>query len=292
MLMQSIQYCAMIALYFIYHNGYSSMPLQNVKFIAADMDGTLLNEQGKLEPEFFDTYQKLTTHNIKFAAASGRQYYSLLETFSPIKEEMIFIAENGTLVMHGGKELYSCTIDKDSINEIIVQARLIKGAHIVLCGKKSAYIETKSEQAIDEIKKYYHHCEYVTDLLTAEDDFIKIAICHFEGTESNVYPFVDDKFGLSHKVVVSGQIWLDIMNSKASKGVAIQYLQNRLGFSFEETMSFGDYFNDIEMLQASYHSFAMENAHQEVKAFARHLAPSNKNAGVLKVINSYLQEIG
>lgn len=261
-----------------------------IKFIAADMDGTLLNEQGELAPAFFETYQKLAEQSIMFAAASGRQYYSLIETFSSIKDDIIFIAENGTLVMHQGKELYSCTIDKAAIDEIIIEARLIEGSHIVLCGKKSAYIETTSAQAIKEIKKYYHHCESVDDLLKTEDEYIKVAICHFDGSESEVYPTINHKFGNRHKVVVSAKIWLDVMNSKASKGVAIQYLQKKLGFSFEETMSFGDYFNDIEMLQASYYSYAMENAHEAVKGHARYKAPSNQDSGVMEVINHYLQK--
>ncbi|KFK48063.1 HAD family hydrolase, partial [Vibrio vulnificus] len=79
-----------------------------MKFIAADMDGTLLDPSGKLAPEFFHIYQTLEDKGIIFAAASGRQYYSLRETFAPINDRMMFIAENGTLVMHQGKELYSC----------------------------------------------------------------------------------------------------------------------------------------------------------------------------------------
>ena len=267
------------------------MSEQKIKFIAADMDGTLLNEQGKLEPEFFDVYKKLASNHIMFAAASGRQYYSLIDTFSSIKNDMIFIAENGTLVMHRDKELFSCTIDKASIISIVTQARKIKGAHIVLCGKKSAYIETKSEQAIEEINKYYYRCESVEDILHTQDDFIKVAICHFDGTEDFVYPAMNQVFGESHKVVVSGKIWLDVMNANASKGIAIQYLQKELGFSFEETMSFGDYFNDVEMLQASYYSYAMDNAHEEVKAFAKFRAPSNKDSGVISVINDYLMKL-
>lgn len=274
---------------FLFSDGYSLMSKHKIKFIAADMDGTLLNEQGKLDIAFFDTFQQLKDNNIIFAAASGRQYYSLVDTFSAIKDEMVFIAENGTFVLYQGDEVFSCTLDKQSIDNIINQARLIEGAHIVLCGKKSAYIETSSEQALQEIKKYYHRCESVTDLLAVKDDFIKIAICHFAGTESHVYPVINEQFGQTHQVVVSGKVWLDVMNSKASKGAAIEHLRNTLGFKFEETMSFGDYFNDIEMLQASYYSYAMENAHEEVKKIAKYSAPSNQELGVLKVINDYLK---
>ncbi len=265
------------------------MTQTNIKFIAADMDGTLLDENSHLNPEFFQIYQRLEQQNIIFAAASGRQYYSLLETFSPLKENMMFIAENGTLVMHKGKELYSCTIEKDAIHAILRQARQIEGVHIVLCGKKSAYVETKNPQALAEIHKYYHRCKFVDDLLTVDDDFIKVAIGHFDGSAEHVFPIINEKFGASQQVVISAQIWLDVMNAKASKGAAIEHLQNELGFNYEQTMSFGDYFNDVEMLQASYHSYAMENAHEEVKAHARFSAPSNRESGVLQVIKTILK---
>ena len=267
------------------------MPLEKVKFIAADMDGTLLDEHGQLDPSFFDLYKQMRESGIQFAAASGRQYYSLIDTFSPIKDDILFIAENGTFVMHQGKELYSCTIDQNSIHKIIEQVRQIQDSFVVLCGKNSAYIETEDAQAVSEINKYYHRCESVSDLLTVQDEFIKVAILHFGGTAEYVYPIINEKFGETHKVVVSGQIWLDVMNAVASKGAAIERLQQSMNFSYHETMSFGDYFNDLEMLQASYHSYAVENAQEGVKAAARFRAPSNQDKGVFKVIQNYLQTL-
>ncbi|WP_354625802.1 HAD family hydrolase [Psychromonas sp. MME2] len=264
------------------------MSEKKIKFIAADMDGTLLDSNGHLPEEFFDVFHQLDKKEILFAAASGRQYYSLLNMFSAVQERMLFIAENGTYVMHQEKELYSCTIDIDSIHRIIKEARSINGAHIVLCGKKSAYIETQAPEALDEMQKYYHRCEYVDDLLKVNDDFIKVAICHFDGSQEHVYPIIYERFNRDHQVVVSAKIWLDIMNINASKGAAIKHLQEQFAFDYEQTMSFGDYFNDIEMLQASFHSYAVENAHQQVKNHARFTAPSNSEAGVLTVIKAYL----
>ncbi|MEL7292390.1 MAG: Cof-type HAD-IIB family hydrolase [Pseudomonadota bacterium] len=260
------------------------MPNQDIKFIAVDMDGTLLDHNGQLPQDFYTIYQQLEQHNIIFAAASGRQYFSLMETFAPIRDRMMFIAENGTLVMHQGKELYRCEMDKASIAAIIQQARAIEGAHIVLCGTQSAYIETQDPQALQEFSKYYHRCQYVADLLEVEDDFIKVAICHFGGTEQLVYPNFERQFGETHQVVVSAKIWLDVMNASASKGAAIEHLQKTLGFSDQQTMSFGDYLNDLEMLKVSYHSYAMDNAHPKVKQTARFAAPSHRDAGVITVI--------
>ncbi|MFN1650044.1 HAD family hydrolase [Vibrio rotiferianus] len=260
------------------------MSQASIKFIATDMDGTLLDQYGRLDPEFFDLFLQLEEKGILFSAASGRQYYSLRDTFAPIQDRMIYVAENGTLVMYQDKELYSCTIPKSEIDEIIKAARAVEGAHLVLCGKRSAYIETKDPKALEEFQKYYHRCEYVPDLLEVEDEFIKVAICHFDGSEELVYPTMKAKFDDTHQVVVSAKIWLDVMNAEASKGSAIKHLQETMGFGPEETMTFGDYLNDLEMLQVSEHSYAMENAHEAVKKIARFSAPSNRDSGVMKVI--------
>ena len=99
---------------------------------------------------------------------------------------------------------------------------------------------------------------------------------------------MNEHFGDSHQVVVSAKIWLDVMNAEASKGAAIKHLQQTLGFSHEQTMSFGDYLNDLEMLKESYHSYAMENAHDTIKQTARFRAPSNRENGVLEVIKDKL----
>ena len=53
-------------------------------------------------------------------------------------------------------------------------------------------------------------------------------------------------------------------------------------------MVFGDYLNDLEMLKSAYHSYAMENAHSELKKIARFTAESNDNNGVVKAIKEKL----
>ena len=50
-----------------------------IKLIATDMDGTLLNENGEINKEFKEVFNKLKEKKIMFCAASGRQYYNLLK---------------------------------------------------------------------------------------------------------------------------------------------------------------------------------------------------------------------
>ncbi|KJG59036.1 HAD family hydrolase [Photobacterium kishitanii] len=255
-----------------------------IKFIATDMDGTLLSDTNELPCDFFDVFKALDEKNVLFAAASGRQYFTLLNMLEPIKDKVLFIAENGTLVMYQGKELYSVTIPKSEIDSIIDVVRNIEDSHIVLCGKKSAYTETKNEQAQQEIMKYCHQIAFVDDLLDVDDEFIKISVLNLKGTEEHVYPFVAPLFAATHQVVVSGETWLDFMDKQASKGQAIKAMRNKFGFTFENSMSFGDFFNDVEMLNETYFSHAMSNAHPEIKELARFIAPSNNEQGVITVI--------
>ena len=54
-----------------------------------------------------------------------------------------------------------------------------------------------------------------------------------------------------------------------------------------ETMVFGDFYNDIEMLQRAYYSFVMENANEDMKQYGNFIAKSNTENGVITAIEKY-----
>ncbi|GLC31074.1 Cof-type HAD-IIB family hydrolase [Clostridium omnivorum] len=261
-----------------------------IKLIATDMDGTLLNEQGYLSYEIFDIIKKLNEKDILFATASGRQYYNLENKFSPVKDDIIYIAENGCYVVNKDTEISSNYLDKKIVKDLIHTARKVDGIDIVLCGKKAAYIEKDSKEFINEVEKYYYRYEIVEDLNKVEDDILKFALFDPKGPEINSNKIFSPLFGDKLLVVVSGKVWLDIINKDINKGIAIKQLQKKYNIKPEETMVFGDYFNDIDMLQSAYHSYAMDNAPEEVKMHARFIAKSNRENGVIDVIKSLVLE--
>lgn len=78
-----------------------------IKLIASDIDGTLLQEESdRLDPEFYTVIPELKKRGILFAAASGRGYASISRLFAPVKDEMIFIADNGSNVVCRGYETF------------------------------------------------------------------------------------------------------------------------------------------------------------------------------------------
>lgn len=257
-----------------------------IKLIATDMDGTLLNAKGQLPKDFFEVFRTMQSKKITFAAASGRQYFTLLENFKPICEEMLFIAENGTYIVYKGKELAVYPLKKEMAHRLIKHGRKL-GVRIVLATSKGAYLESSEEQFISEVSKYYVKYEIVADLLKVEEEILKVTLCDFRGAEVYSYPAYQ-AFENEAQICVAGDIWLDIMAKGVNKGMAIRAIQEKLNIAYEETMVFGDYLNDLEMLQNAYYSYAMANAHPQLKEVARFSAKSNDENGVIEKIKEII----
>ncbi|MBW1295814.1 HAD family hydrolase [Aquimarina litoralis] len=256
------------------------MDLSKIKLVATDMDGTLLNSRGEVSQSFFYLFDELKELGVTFVAASGRQYYSILHKLNAIKDDMIVIAENGALTMHRDQELQRTEIDRDTYLELLEITQKLEGSQVILCGRKKAYIEDYGKPFENMLNEFYGKYEIVKDLSEVIDDqYLKIAICNEKGSEQYLYP------ALKHlenrlKVKVSGKVWLDLSHNDANKGHALKNVQKSLDISKEETMVFGDYNNDLEMMSRATYSFAMQNAHPNVKEVANYMTKSNDENGV------------
>ena len=78
------------------------------------------------------------------------------------------------------------------------------------------------------------------------------------------------------------------MNKNVNKGAALEKIQKDENISYEETMVFGDFYNDIEMLGKAKFSFVMENANEDMKQYGNYIAKSNRDYGVIKAIKEYV----
>ena len=267
------------------------MNLSKVKLVVSDMDGTLLNSKGEVSNLFFELFKKLKFNNIQFCAASGRQYNSIVHKLSPIKDDIIVIAENGGIAKHKDQLLVSNPLSKEKIKAFIPVLRNIKDAEIVICGQNGAFIESKNSDFISLFQEYYKNYKIVDDLFSIinNEDILKIAIYHHSSSEKYIYPALKN-YENDILVKISGNNWLDISDEKANKGFALKKVQELLNVSKNETLVFGDYHNDIEMLQEAEFSFSMKNAHQDITELANYTTDSNDNLGVEKILQQLLKE--
>ena len=201
---------------------------------------------------------------------------------------MFYLSDNGAYVGCYGRNLFLNPIDRDTIMDMVLEAREIEGLEPMICGPDVAYVETRDRKFVDWlVKGYKFRIEQVEDLTNVQSEFIKISIYRKKDVEYGTRA-LQKKYKDRLKITISGDMWMDCMAPGVCKGQAVKLLQDSLGIKPEETMSFGDQLNDVEMLEQAYYSFAVGNARPEVKAVARFQADTNENLGVLKILKLLL----
>ena len=214
-----------------------------------------------------------------------------LAFFEEIKDDLIFISDNGSIVFEGEENIFISEIEEEKLIEPVEVIRNIDNAYPILCGEKSAYVEDDNSEFLHNARMYYERLEVVPNILEVikKDKICKIAVFDGNGAETNSYPLLE-KFNDKLLVCLSGENWVDFMNLDINKGNAIKKLQEIYEITYDECMAFGDYLNDYEMMQSVYYSYAMENAIPELKKVARYIAPPNYKNGVVKTIRQLLAQ--
>lgn len=266
------------------------MILNQVKLIVSDLDGTLLNSNHEVSAEFFELYRVLKEKNILFVAASGRPYYSMIDKLATIKDDIIIVSENGGLAVENKKLIISNTFNPDNLNSIANLVTTLHDAHPVFCTKDKAYVISKSKKLMSLLSEYYSNYDVIDSLDDITEPVYKIALYHEESSEKHIYPAVKHLEN-DFKVKVSANHWVDISENIANKGHAIKHIQELYNISEAETMVFGDYNNDIEMLKLAHFSYAMENAHPNVKSVANYTTKTNDDNGVEHIIKQLIASL-
>lgn len=260
-----------------------------IKLVASDIDGTLLPEgTAQINPEIFEVIRKLKERDILFAAASGRHYTSMSKLFEPVKNDIIFITENGAYVCCRGYTMLEQVLDWEQVCQWVREVRRIPGTSFTLDTKEGFYTESSDPEFLDLIRKGYRsRIDQVEDALSRELKVNKMAVYRKENigeVARLLIPRWEDRL----HCVISGDVWVDFMNMDTNKGNAIRSIQKTLKISPDETMVFGDNHNDLEMIRSATESYAVGNAAEAVKKAAKYVADTNVNDGVLKVLKTLL----
>ncbi|MDN4489331.1 HAD family hydrolase [Demequina sp. SYSU T00068] len=263
----------------------------DIRLVVCDMDGTLLDAAKRIPDALWPLVDHMRERGIVFAPASGRQHATLARQFERLGEGLVVIAENGSYVARGGVEISSSPLPDGVLGDIVTavrdHARAGFDVGTVVCGKRSAYIERDDAAFVEKASPYYAALEIVDDLAAVDDAILKVAVYDFGNAAHDTAPVLA-RFQGDLAVVVSDRHWIDIMRTGVHKGVAVARLQEALGVTPEQTVVFGDYLNDLEMMDRGHLSFAMANAHPDVAQRARYRAPSNVDAGVITTLRRLL----
>lgn len=284
-----------------------------MKLIASDLDGTLLNDEGRISAENVRAVKKAMDLGIRFVVATGRSYEAARMPLQAANITCPIISLNGA-VTYGADQTVMSRIEM----EREVSKKILK-----VCQKYNMYIEfftsngiysesregfvevlvdimksanpTISEKEIREKADLRFQAEPVTFIEHYEQIF---DIENLEIYKVLAFSTVQDQLEAVHKelesdtdiaITSSGDINLEFNHPEAQKGFALKHYAARLGIDMKDVMSLGDNWNDASMLEMAGRGVAMANAADGIKALCQYTTKSNREHGVAVAIEEMLK---
>lgn len=244
---------------------------KRITAIVSDFDGTIL-KKGAMEPptEFFQIIDKAMEEGHLFIAASGRQYFNMYNMLKGLKQEIIYICENGCLVMYKGEVLHKETIELTLAMGLIEELQAQGGgSELIVSGERTCYVAPHNLGFADVMEqKVKYHITRLQSFRELSEEPLKISIHYANEIPEESALYFKEKYGKQLQVVDAGNGFLDFNPLTSGKGPALIKVAQKLGFQIAECMAFGDSENDVSMLETAGISFAMEGAKEHVKAVA------------------------
>ena len=105
-----------------------------------------------------------------------------------------------------------------------------------------------------------------------------------DGLKHRMLERFDDRLYISKSL----PYFLEFASPDVTKAAGLDFLSERLGFTRERTVAFGDGENDIELVAWAAYGVAVANAHERVKEIAKLVCPSVDEEGVAQVLEAFL----
>jgi Cof subfamily protein (haloacid dehalogenase superfamily) len=265
----------------------SAMSNEHIKFIALDLDGTILDKNYNLSPRVVNALYACRQAGKRVIISTGRVLASARKPLGSLETVDGFVCSNGADVYDGAGKLLSETHMDDALSSRIVDfAR----------SRKSHFHAFKGDDWYYEIERPYTAFYFKRSGLEGRK-------CDFD----NMHPlgftkclFLDDhevleiirrdletEFGSIIQILYSAPFMLELMVSGVTKASGLKTCVERFGGSLEQTIAFGDAENDEDMLMAAGMGVAMGNAPDSLKAKCDAVAPSVDDEGVAVFLEKF-----
>lgn len=234
--------------------------MKNIVF--SDIDGTLLTNDRNITPLTLQAVFSLQKKGIPFVIISARSpsgIYPLMKRYGiscPIISfsGALLLDENRNVLFHRGmkKEVASAVISlieeekmDCSWNAYSFEEWIVKSRDDPRVRKEESNVKANSQEG-------------TIDSLTEDEVHKILCICNKEKTEE-IEKRLQEKFP-TLSIVKSSPILLEIMEQGITKAAAVRKLCEIWKVNIEDTIAFGDNYNDEEMLLEVGKGFLMGNA--------------------------------
>ena len=271
----------------------------DIRVIATDMDGTLLDPKGQLDlPRLEKILDKLDQCDIRFVIATGNEVHRMRQLLGHLAERVVLVVANGARIFENNELIQAQTWDDAMVDRALAhfKGRECQDQFVVTAmnggfvKKGTVFTELDKFMTPEMIEKLYQRMNFVDEFDSSLfGGVLKMSMVVGEERLDSVLQEINDLFDGHVRAVSSGYGCIDILQDGIHKAWGLVELLKRWNLKPEQIMAFGDSENDIEMLELAGISYAMENAEEAVKEIATKVAPANSQAGVYKVLENWLE---
>lgn len=273
------------------------------KLIAIDLDGTLLDNRGKISEENRNELKKFVENGGIVILSSGR----MTDCVSPFADilgvDCPLIVYNGAMVRLRKEEKREIIFHKPlpvEIGDILIDYSLENNFHLnyylgdTLYAQKNQRLKKYADIYSSQTGAVYKFLDNIR-ILKGNSPTKLILITDTENeditrTRNYQYEYFKKKLRKKVKLVKTNPEYLEFMNKDVDKGVGLNAIAKYYGIKKEEIISFGDGENDIEMLLYSGISVAPSNAKEEVKKVVKIVSKySNNQSFIGKFLKEFLK---
>lgn len=265
--------------------------------IFIDIDGTLRNSKREVTKETIEAVKKMKDIGINIILCSGRPRRYVENIAKTCLASKYIISLNGAEIYdyENDKIIYSKPIEKDDTAKIYNISQKSDVACIMNTSNGSRVTNIRYE--VDGTETVINNS--ITEFLV-EDSVNQCTVTSKNHNNiARIIPSIEKMENVKiinrHKSFIEesypkdGNIYIDIVHKKISKGTAIEELCKYLQIDLAKTIGIGDSQNDIEMLETVSCKVAMGNATEYIKKISTKQIDTNDNNGVAKFLEEIYQ---
>lgn len=259
-----------------------------VTLYVSDLDGTLLRNNERTSNFTNSVINDLTERGMIFSYATARSLVTAKKATKGIVAKIPLIVYNGAFVIDNVTEdILIANYFDISVYEVLddlFENKVYPIVYAYIDGKeKFSFVPelcTKGMQKFLDSRKGDFRTNVVNSVTDLKEGNLFYITCIDE--PHKLKPLYEKYKGIFHCLyqtdIYTNEQWLEILPINASKSNAIRQLKSLLGC--EKIVAFGDGKNDIDMFELADESYAVKNAHEDLKKYATDIILSNEEDGV------------
>ena len=269
----------------------SEKQLSSFKMVAFDMDGTLLNDEHEVSNRAIASLKKIAKAGIIVLLATGRMTSAVTKHLEILGTPGLVVSHNGALVKDviTGKIFHHETVRANVVAKIL---EMLQGKATVVHFNfdDRIYLTVANPHSDHYSQELQVPLTYIDSLKQLEGNPTTVLLIDSFEVLQQILIAVAEQFQGQFDYVLApwrGDVWrLQFLAANTSKGKAVLQIAKFLGVKPEEIISFGDNYNDMEMIQSTGLGIAMGNAVPELKQAADFVTLSNQEDGVAYVLEA------